>query len=298
MPKAKTNGLELEYESFGDPRDPTVLLIMGLGAQLLSYPEGFCQEIAARGFRAIRYDNRDVGLSTWFDAAGIPDLSALLARQPAPIAYTLADMAADAVGLLDFLGVKVAHVVGTSMGGMIAQQVAISYPERVLSLTSIMSHIGGVDATPPTPEAAATLYNRPPADRDAYIEYSVEVNRINWGPSFDEARARERAPIIFDRAFHPAGTARQFAAILAAPSRREGLRRLSMPTLVIHGVEDPLVPVENGRLTAELVPASELLLMPGVGHDLPPDWFSRLADAIAANARRGHTQVGVGVAER
>ncbi len=298
MPKAKANGLELEYESFGDPRDPTVLLIMGLGAQLLSYPEPFCEEIVSRGFRTIRYDNRDTGLSTWFDAAGNPDFSALLAGQPAPVPYTLDDMAADAVGLLDFLGVKNAHVVGTSMGGMIAQQVAISYPERVLSLTSIMSHIGGRDATPPTPEATATLYSRPPTDRDAYIEYSVEVSRVHRGPSFDEARVRDGAALAFDRAFHPAGTARQFAAIVAAPSRREGLRGLSVPTLVIHGVEDPLVPVENGRLTAELVPGSELLLMPGVGHDLPPAWWSRMADAIVANARRGHTQVGVGVAER
>ena len=297
-------GIRLFYEEFGEASAPPLLLVMGLGAQLLSWDERFCAELAGRGFRVIRFDNRDVGLSTWLDELGMPDLPGI-ASGTARAPYSLHDLADDACGLLDALGIEGAHVVGASMGGMIVQLMAIHRPERVLSLCSIMSFCDGAfGSVPATPAAQATLLTSPPVERDAYVTYSVGVSRVNWGPSFDEERARRRATRAFDRAFHPAGTARQLAAIWATRSWREDLASVQCPALVIHGVDDPLVPVENGRRTHAALPAgAELLLVDGMGHDLPPHEWSRLADAIAANAARAKvsqrtSSSRVGVAKR
>lgn len=288
MPRVPVKtGVELFYEEFGSAEAPPLLLIMGLGAQLLTWPEPLCGTLAGRGLRVIRYDNRDVGLSTWFDEAGMPDLGGIregVARPP----YTLPDLADDAAALLEALQIPAAHVVGASMGGMIAQLLAIGHPERVLSLCSIMSYCDGAfDSVPPTEAAMVTLMTPPPFDRDGYIEYQVAVNRVNQGPSFGEGRTREVAGRAYDRAFHPIGTARHLAAIWATPGWRFELAGVHCPALVIHGIEDPLVPVENGRRTHAALPAgAELLLIEGMGHDLPPFAYEQIADAIAANAAR------------
>lgn len=280
-------GVELFYEEFGSADAPALLLIMGLGAQLLTWPEAFCETLARRGFRVIRYDNRDVGISTWFDAAGMPDLGGIR-DGVARAAYDLHDMADDAAALLEALQIPAAHVVGASLGGMIAQLLTIEHPERVLSLCSIMSACeSAFELVPPTEAAMATLLTPPPLDRDGYIEYLVTVNRVNQGPSFDEERTRGIAARAYDRAFHPAGTARQLAAQWATASWRSELAGVRCPALVIHGLQDPLLPAENGRRTHAALPAgAELLLIEGMGHDLPPFAYEQIADAIAANAAR------------
>ncbi len=282
MPKARVNSLELEYESFGEPGQPAVLLISGLGSQLLGWSDGLCAEIASRGFRVIRFDNRDVGLSTKLE--GTPG-------------YTLSEMAADAVGLLDELAIATAHVVGASMGGMIAQLVAIQHPTRALTLTIVMSNLGGSDAVPADP-AVVGLLLQPPADtREGRIEQSVAATRVTWGPSFDEERSRARATRAVDRSFYPEGTVRQFHAINAAGSRREGLGRVRVPVLVVHGDEDPLVPFSNAnRILAAAPEGAELQVMKGVGHEMPPREWPKIADGIARLAAK--LEPGVGVAER
>ena len=260
---------------------------MGLGAQLTTWPEEFCRTLAGRGFRVIRYDNRDVGLSSWLDAAGMPDLGGIAAGA-ASAAYSLADLVEDASGLLTALEVPAAHVVGASMGGMIAQLFAIEHPEQVLSLCSLMSFCEGFrDSVPPTAEAMATLLTPVPGERQAFVEHMVGVNRIIWAASFDEARARRTSPHAYDRAFHPEGTARHAAAIWSTPGWRSRLAEVRCPALVMHGLDDPLVPVENGRRTHAALPeGAELVLIEGMGHDLPPFAFERMAGAIAANAAR------------
>jgi pimeloyl-ACP methyl ester carboxylesterase len=269
MPRATANGIELEYDTFGPPVATPILLIGGLGTQLISWDEAFCELLAARGFYVIRFDNRDAGLST-----------------SANDDYTLDDMAADAVGLLDALGVRAAHVVGASMGGFIAQLMALDHSERVLSLTSMISGPNGDDQVPPTPEAQALLLVPPPPTREERIELGLRAKRVLLGPAdpFDEEYERAKATRAVDRAYHPAGFARQLRAILAAPSRLERLRSLDVPSLVVHGDADPLVPVENGRKIASAIPGARFLEIPGMGHDVPKRVWPRVVDAIDAVA--------------
>jgi pimeloyl-ACP methyl ester carboxylesterase len=271
VPRASVGSLELEYETFGDPARPAVLLISGLGSQLLGWTDGLCEEIASRGFHVIRFDNRDVGLSTKLDGE---------------TQYRLSDMAADAAGLLDALGIPAAHIVGASMGGMIAQLVVIEHPERALTLTSVMSNLGGADSDLADPAVGELLLRAPADTREARIEQSVEATRMTWGPSFEEERARIRATRAVDRSFYPEGTVRQFNAVIAAGSRREALGRLRIPILVIHGDGDPLVPFGNAARLVEAAPGAELHVMKDVGHEMPPWEWPAIADRIASLAEK------------
>lgn len=282
MPRAKANGIEIEYETFGDRGAAPLLLIMGLGAQMISWDEEFCSQLADRGFHVIRYDNRDSGLSTHMEAAGTPDVLAALSGNPQP-AYPLEDLADDAAGLLDALGIGAAHIVGASMGGFIAQLLAINHPDHVLTLTSIMSGPGGTDATPPKPEGAAVLMFTPPSTRAERIEQSMSIRRALIGPGdpFDAEFERRRAERNIDRAYYPLGTGRQLVAILAAEGRLERLSHVRAPMLVLHGVDDVLVPIENGRCVAEAVPGARLLEFEGMGHDLPRRVWPQVIEAIA-----------------
>jgi pimeloyl-ACP methyl ester carboxylesterase len=285
------NGIEIVYDSFGDPSSPPMLLIMGLGAQMIAWDEDFCSELASHGYCVIRFDNRDVGLSTKLDEAGLPNMFAMLRSQmqgetvEAP--YTLRDMADDVAGLLDGLEINAAHIVGASMGGMIGQEMAIRHPQRVLTLTSIMSSTGNPELPPPKPEALTVLVTPPPSDKQAYIEYGIEAWKILSGPGYppDDARTAERAGRFFDRGLSPAGTSRQMAAILASESRKEALQSVKAPALVIHGDSDPLVPVEGGIETADSIPGAELLIIEGMGHDLPPSLAPQIIEAIVGHAK-------------
>lgn len=287
MPRAKANGVELEYETFGEPKAQPLLLIMGLGAQMISWDDELCAQLADRGFHVIRFDNRDSGLSTWMEEAGIPDMAAAFNGNP-QAAYQLDDLADDAAALLDALDIRSAHIVGASMGGFIAQLVAINHPDRVLSLTSIMSGPGGTDEVPPKPEGAAVLLTMPPPTREERIEQAMSIRRALLGPGdpFDEAFERKRAVRAFDRAYHPIGAGRQLVAILAATSRMDRLKQVQVPTLVIHGIDDVLVPVENGRLVAEAVPGARLIELEGMGHDLPKRVWPQVLDAIEETAHQ------------
>ncbi len=293
MPNLAANGITIEYEEFGDRSGRPLLLIMGLGAQMILWPEEFCEQLAARGHRVIRFDNRDVGKSSWFDQFGVPDvaaaLGAALMRQPVNAPYLLRDMAADAVGVLDALRIDRAHVVGASMGGMIAQSVAIEFPARVRTLTSIMSSTGNPDLPPAHPEAMGVLLAPPPTTRDEAVERSVSVFRTIGSPgfAFDEDEMRERAARSFDRGFNPAGTVRQLVAILASGSRKDALKAVRVPALVIHGKDDPLVPFPAGQDTAAAIPGAELMAVEGMGHDLPRPLWPRFVDAISARTARG-----------
>jgi len=289
MPRAQANGVELEYELVGDPAARPLLLLQGLGAQLVSIEEGFCAELAARGFMVIRFDNRDVGLSTRLDGAGTPDLAAIWAGDHSSLAYTLDDMADDAAGLLDAVGVRRAHVAGISLGGMIAQLLAIRHPEKVLSLASIMSTTGDRRVGQPSAEGAGVLFTPMPAERDRYLEQAVANARLALAGSafpFDPDAIRRVAARGYDRAYDPGGVGRQLAAALAATDRTEALRSLRVPTLVVHGDVDRLVGVSGGEATAAAVPSARLLRIPGLGHDLPPGAWPTVADAIAENASR------------
>jgi pimeloyl-ACP methyl ester carboxylesterase len=285
MPRAQVNGLELAYDSFGDPAGTPLLLVMGLSYQMIEWDDAVCQMIADRGFWVTRFDNRDVGLSTKLDHLGIPDLLGAMTGTAAP-PYTLDDMAGDAVALLDVLGVSAAHIVGVSMGGMIAQLIAINHPERVLSLTSIMSTVGGPNVVQAQPEVIAALLVPPGPTRQERVEHSLAVRRLinGAGVPFDEDRARRKAERAVDRCFHPDGGLRQIVAILAAPDRAPGLGRLTIPTLVIHGEEDPLVPPDNGRQTAAALPNARLIMIPDMGHNLPERVWPDVVDAIVALA--------------
>ncbi len=290
----QANGLEFEYDTFGDPSSPPLLLVMGLGAQMIAWDEEFCEALAARGFHVVRFDNRDAGLSSRLDHLGTPNPLAVVGGSVPP-AYTLEDMADDTVGVLDGLGIEAAHVVGASMGGFIAQVVAIRHGRRVLSLTSIMSAPGGLaDNVPATREATQALLAPMPSGREAMIEHGVWIGSRTAGPEhFDPEESRRRRTIAIDRAVNVDGTTRQFAAVAAAPSRLEALGKLDVPTLVVHGEADPLVPVENGRRTAEAIPGARLLLLPTMGHDLPRVFWPRIVTAIAETARRADTRVPV-----
>ncbi len=287
---AKANGIEIVYDIFGNPDKPPVLLIIGLGQQMIAWDEEFCAQIAARGYRVIRFDNRDTGLSTKLDEAGVPNMAvvfeAMVEGKPIDSPYSLLDMADDAVGLLDALGIESAHVVGESMGGMIAQRMVIHHADRVCTLTSIMSSTGEPGLPPPTPEAMDILANRPATDREGYIEDYVERWRVLNGQKlpYDEEASRELATRIFDRGLNLPGFARQLAAIIADGNRKQALKSVTVPTLVIHGDADPLVPVECGIDTANSVLGSELLIIEGMGHTFPRQVWAQVIDAIVRHA--------------
>lgn len=299
MPRVQANGIEIEYESFGRESDPVVLLIMGLGGQLTIWPEAFCEGLAGRGFRVIRYDNRDAGKSTHLVEAGVPDIPGLMGRairgEPVVTPYALTDMAQDAVGLLDALGVDRAHIVGASMGGMIAQLVAAHHPDRTLSLTSIMSSSGRRDLPPARPEAMEALMAPPPGEgREDRIVASMRAWRVIGSPGHPatDAELRADAERDIDRVpYEPTGTTRQMAAILAAPPRNDILGSITAPSLVIHGADDPLVPVEAGRDTAAAIPGAALIVVPGMGHDitvsLTPVLEKHVGEFLAGVGHRG-----------
>ena len=292
MPQIAANGVTLEYETYGNPAHPPLLLIMGLGAQLTLWPIELVDALVARGYRVIRYDNRDIGLSTKFTAAGVPDLPAvmmaMMSGKPPALPYTLTDMADDAAALLTALGIVRAHIVGASMGGMIAQLVAINHADRVASLTSIMSTTGNPTLPPAKPEAMAALMERPTtAELTDVLALGLRISRAIGSPGYPapEDRLRTRIERDFRRSFHPTGAGRQMAAIMADGDRRERLKAVTAPTLVIHGEVDPLVPVEGGKDTAAAIPGATLLTIPGMGHDLPLELVDRIADAIAGVAK-------------
>ncbi|MGH9067861.1 MAG: alpha/beta fold hydrolase [Acidimicrobiales bacterium] len=288
MPSLQANGLDIAYEEMGEPSDPLILLVMGLSAQMHWWDDDFCTGLAAKGYRVVRFDNRDVGGSTKITGGPPVDLGGLLVGDRSAVPYSLEDMAADTVGLLDGLGVGAAHVVGASMGGMIAQALAIAHPERVLSLCSIMSTTGATDVGQPSEEAVAVLLRPPATDWESYLDGALVSARVIGSPGFpfDEERIRSRAERSWAGGYYPDGVVRQLAAILAAADRTGGLGRLEMPTLVVHGESDPLVNPSGGRATAAAVPGAELLTVPGMGHDLPSPVWPMLIDAIVANAER------------
>lgn len=289
MTTVRANGIDLEYDEFGDAANPAILLIMGLGGQMIWWDEDFCARLADRSYRVIRFDNRDIGRSTKFDDTlphpGPLVQDAMKGKRVEP-PYTLRDMAADAVGLLDSLGIERAHVVGASMGGMIAQRIAIHFPERVATVTSIMSSTGNPGLPQAAPEVTALLTTPPPSDPAAAIEHGVDIWRILHGAGhpFDEERVRRRIVESSQRSRHLTGQPRQLLAIIADGDRRTLLKQVSVPTLVIHGDADPLVPYAAGIDTAENVPGAKMVTIEGMGHEMPPGAWPQLIDAIAGFA--------------
>ncbi|MFJ9896639.1 alpha/beta fold hydrolase [Streptomyces sp. NPDC091280] len=277
------SGIDIAYERLGDPDAPPVLLIMGAGAQLINWPEGFCQALVDRGAHVVRFDTRDSGRSTHCADAPVPDFAAALAGDLSTAAYTLSDLAADTVGLLDALGLDAVHLVGSSMGGMIAQMIAIEHPERVRSLTSMMSTTG----RPGVGEADFSLFaglGAPPAEREAFVAWQVSALRLAASPgfAFDARAAADRAGRVFDRGYDPLGIQRQGLAVVATGDRTERLRSLRVPTLVVHGAADRVCDVSGAHATAAAVPGAELLIVDGMGHHLPQELWPRLADRIGA----------------
>jgi len=286
---AKVGDVELCWQSFGDEGAPVILLVMGLGAQMIVWEDGFCERLAARGFRVVRFDNRDIGRSSRINAPAIPLSQAMAERKPgeklkAP--YLLKDMAADTIGLLDHLGVGRAHIVGASMGGMIAQEIAIHWPKRVATLTSIMSTTGDPRLPPPKPEALAVLMAPPPKTRDEFIEANAHAWRVFRGHGFPEEEPRDtaRARRAADRGLSPEGAARQLLAVYASGSRKSTLPSVNAPTLVIHGADDPLVPIEAGKDTAASIPGAKLLVIQRMGHALPQAVWPTIIDAVVSLA--------------
>jgi len=282
-------GMELEYDTFGSASDPTLLLVMGFTAQLTAWDDQFCRLLAAGGLHVVRFDNRDCGLSTKLDGHEV-DLGAVMAaaltEQPVPaVPYTLSDMAADAIGLLDHLGVERAHIMGASMGGMIVQTMAIEHPHRVASMVSVMSMPGEPEVGQPTPEAAAALSAPPPADRQAYIDSAPQWMTWQSRRYADIDRVKQNAARDYDRSFYPEGAPRQLAAIYASGRRTEGLQRVTAPTLVIHGRDDTLITPSGGFRTAELVPGAHLLFLADMGHDIPEPLWPVVVDAVHSHIR-------------
>ena len=300
MPQIRANGVMLEYEVTGDAAAEPVLLIMGLGAQLTRWSPEFTTKLAARGYRVIRFDNRDIGLSEKLDAAGPPDIPALFAARNEgkwpKVAYDLNDMAADAAGLLDALGIARAHIVGASMGGMIAQLVAADHPEKTLSLTSIMSTTGNPALPAATPAAMERLNMPAPdptKDLEAYVAHSIVGARVMGSPGYpvSDEILRDEAISTVKRSYYPLGFMRQYAAILGSPDRRTKLATITAPTVVIHGDADPLVPIDGGRDTAASIPGAELLVILGMGHDVPAALYDRIIDGIVQAAARAKAPV-------
>jgi pimeloyl-ACP methyl ester carboxylesterase len=291
MPSAKLDsGIELEYETFGSRDDPALLLIMGFTAQMTLWPVDLCTALAGGGRFVIRFDNRDCGLSSKLDGVAVDTEAAMMAAysgQPAPeVPYLLSDMAADAVGLLDALGIDVAHVMGASMGGMIAQTVAINHADRCLSMISVMSTTGDLSVGQAAPEALAALLAPPPTDRQSYIEAADNFLVFASKKYGDAAENRARAAASFDRSFYPEGSRRQLAAIMASGDRSSALTQLDVPTLVIHGRDDTLIDKSGGIRTAELIPGANLLLVADMGHDLPAPLLGTITDAILSHTHR------------
>ncbi len=292
---ASANGIRLCYQEMGDADGEPLLLVMGLATQMLGWDESFCALLAERGFRVVRFDNRDIGRSTKLDQAGAPSLVDTLAgRRNA--AYLLRDMGADAFGLMDHLGWDSAHIVGASMGGMIVQQMAIDRPERVRSLVSIMSTTGRRFTGLPTIKAFGALFAKRPHDREAFIERGVRTFKVIGSPGyeFDEARVRDLAGRSYDRGQSAAGVARQLHAITASGDRTRELGRVSAPTTVIHGNRDPLVQPSGGRATAKAIPGARLKMIDGMGHDLPRQLWPVFAEEIAETAARAGAAVRAG----
>ncbi len=298
MPRVHANGIDIEYESLGHEADPVILLIMGLAASLTYWANSFCRGLAARGFRVVRFDNRDIGRSTHLAPFGSPDLKAMMANAYSggtPVApYSLDDMAADATALLSALGIERAHVAGASMGGMIAQLVAINHPSRTKSLTSLMSTTGRRDLPPAKPEAFAALMAPPASEaRDDIIACGIEVRRVIGSPGFPASAAEIRATVernVDYAPYDPAGLARQMAAIVAAPPRDGKLTALNIPALVIHGADDPLIRLAGGEDTARSIRGAELRVVPGMAHDIPESLAPVLAGAIADFAAKVEAQ--------
>ena len=279
---AKVGDVEIAYDTFGDPSDQPMLLIMGLGAQMIRWDDAFCEQLALRGHWVIRFDNRDIGMSSKLDDAGVPKVLALIQGENIEVPYKLKDMAEDAVGLLDVLGVEAADVVGVSMGGMIAQTMAIHYPERVRTLTSIMSSTNNPELPPPSQEGIQVLLAPPATSREEYINNSLKAARVLHGPVYplNEEYVRNYSEISYDRCYHPQGFARQLAAVIGSGSRHEDLKNVKIPTLVIHGDADPLVPIEGGKDTANSIPGAELLVIEGMGHSFPIEKVPQILQAI------------------
>jgi pimeloyl-ACP methyl ester carboxylesterase len=293
MAVVQSNGITIEYHERGEGEP--LLLVMGLGGQLIDWPEGFVDALVERGFRVISFDNRDAGLSTEVDGEPPtrPDLAkAIVLRRPLPAHYRIPDMAADAIGLLDALGVAGAHVVGMSMGGMIAQQIAIDFPDRVRSLTSIMSTTGNPHVGRPKMKLVRKAMRRKDPTVENAIELSIETFRDVCGPTFDVEEFRVLAEKSISRSFRPNGTSRQLAAIIASPDRTEALNRLQVPALVIHGMLDPLVQPSGGLATARAIPGSKLVMFNDMAHDLPRTRWNDIADEIAGIASRAAQPVG------
>ncbi len=286
------DSIELAYERLGDRAGPPVLLVMGLGMQMLGWPDDFCAALAGNGLQVIRFDNRDVGLSTHLHHAPRPDVMAAFSGDTSSASYRLSQMASDAVGLLDALAIDRAHVVGASMGGMIAQVIAIEHPDRVRSLTSIMSTTGNGDVGQPTERGISALMTPPPSSRQEAMDRAVSIAQTIGSPGFelDQAEVRERAARSYDRANDPDGVGRQLLAILASADRTQALRSLRVPTLVLHGGADPLVDASGGYATAEAIPGAELLVLPGMGHDLPSALWPQITGRIAGLVSRAEAQ--------
>ncbi len=271
MATAKNGDVELYYETFGDPADPVLLLVNGFGSQCINFKQEWCERFVAEGFHVVRFDNRDVGLST--HTKDMPE-------------YRLGDMADDGFAVLDAVGADKAHIAGWSMGGMIVQSMAIARPERLLSMTSVMSSPGGDVGATPDPEAMAALTAPAPKSREESIQQFVAAQHVIGSPGFiDDERLAADAARIYDRSFDPGGRARQMNAIMKSPSRQDALRSVTVPTLVMHGDKDRLVPIEAGRLTAELIPGAQFVVVEGMGHDYPPEFWDQLVGHITKHAR-------------
>ncbi len=292
---ARANGIELCYETFGTPGDPPILLVMGLASQMILWEEEFCRQLAGEGFWVIRFDNRDIGKSTKFPRSGSPGALSLMltpfTKNFIAPSYTLGDMAADTVGLMDALNIARAHIVGVSMGGMIAQEVAIRYPMRLRSLTSIMSTTGNTKLPRAEPQALAVLLKPTPKDHDSYMQRYTDTWRVLAGDvlPLDPARTIAQGELAFSRGINPKGVARQLKAIIAAPDRTTALAQVTVPTLVMHGSKDPLVPIAHGRATAHAIPSSSFEVIEGMGHALPRAAWPQLIAAIARHARAATT---------
>lgn len=288
------NGINLCWDSFGDPSDPAVILIMGMGAQMIGWDDEFCALLASRGFRVVRFDNRDVGKSTWLHSAGLPNVTSAMTRAwlrwPVSAPYLLSDMAADVVGLMDALHIQRAHVVGASMGATIAQVMAIRHPERMLSMTSIMSTTGNPGLPQPSTAAVTAVMRPMPGRLEDYVERYVDTYRVLRVGRFaeEEVRDRIRAARNHARGVNPAGGARHLVAILASGSRHQTLLDVTVPTLVIHGDIDPLVPLAAGIETAECIPGAQLMILEGMGHCLPAHFWPRIIEGIASVAIRAN----------
>ncbi len=287
---AEANGIRIAYDTFGKPADPPLLLVMGLGMQMLAWDDLFCERLAIKGYWVIRFDNRDIGRSSILESAMTPGIwqmiSAGLFHRPLSAPYRLKDMAADALGLMDAMDIRAAHVVGASMGGMIAQEMAIRYSSRLLTMTSIMSTTGDTRLQNASLKIRLQLLKRSPVEKHAYEEHIVSLFKLLNGSyyPFDETRYRRLAADIFKRGLHPEGIARQLAAVIASGSRKEKLFEVITPALIIHGDADPLIPLAHGQATADAIPEAKLHIVHGMGHTMPEAAWPEIIDTIIRHA--------------